>query len=84
MSQKVEETFNTINTHRGVLGVIIVKNKDIYESAAWDHDCIRQRVMMIVLQNRQQIAAKVGYWEHDNKIALKFKENIWIDWLITT
>jgi len=29
MSQKVEETLNRINTHQGVLGVLIVNDKGV-------------------------------------------------------
>jgi dynein light chain roadblock-type len=38
MSQKVEETLNRINTHMGVLGVIIVNQKGVAIRSTMDQN----------------------------------------------
>lgn len=59
MSQKVEETLNRINTHQGVLGVLIVNDKGIaIRSTMSQEETIDTGSLITNFQNKAQAAIK--------------------------
>jgi dynein light chain roadblock-type len=59
MSQKVEETLNRINTHQGVLGVLIVNDKGIaIRSTMGTDETIDTGSLIMNFQNKALAAIK--------------------------